>query len=119
TVPATVVTIRNKVTELAAGAVSNFSAQFRATIQNDPTNAGVTWTLTANGTACSPGCGTLSLADPYAVVYTPPASVPAAPNNVPALIATSVYSSARSDTDSFKIFDGTVACGTGGNESVL
>lgn len=119
TVPATVVIIRSKVTELAAGAASNFSAQFRAMIQNDPTNAGVTWTLTANGTVCSPGCGTLSLADPYAVVYTPPASVPAAPSNMPAIIATSVYSPARSDTDAFTIFDGAAACGAGGNESVL
>lgn len=121
TVPATVVTIRNKVTELAAGSLSSsfLYAQFSATIQSDPTNSGVTWTLTVNGTPCSPSCGTLSSATPYAVNYTPPASVPAPPNNMPTLTAASVYSSVRSDTDSFTIFDGTAACGTGGNESLL
>jgi hypothetical protein len=120
-VPATVVTIQNKLTELAAGTVNSsfFFAQFRATIQNDPTNSGVTWTLTANGTACSPACGTLSFANPYSVTYTPPASVPAAPDNMPTITATSVSSSARSDTDTFTIFDGSAACGTGGNESLL
>src|SRR3989440_1805486 len=65
TVPATVVTIRNKVTELAAGTLNSsfFRAQFSATIQNDPTAGGVPWTLTVNGTACSPACGTLSSAN--------------------------------------------------------
>ena len=121
TVPATVVTIQNKVTELAAGTLgpSLFNAQFRATIQNDPTNTGVTWTLTANGKPCSPTCGTLSLANPFSVLFTPPSSVPAAPNNTPTITATSISSPARSDADSFTIFDGSAACGKGGNESVL
>lgn len=118
-VPASAVTIKNKVTELAAGTGQYFSARFSATVQNDPTGSGVTWTLTANGAPCSPACGTLSLANPYGVLYTPPASVPPAPDNMPTLIATSAHSPARSDTDSFTIFDGTAACGTGGNESVL
>lgn len=120
-VPATVVTIQNKVTEFSAGTLGSslFNAQFRATTQNDPTNAGVNWTLTANGMPCSPACGTLSLANPFGVVYSPPASVPAAPNNTPTIIATSVYSPARSDTDAFIIFDGSAACGTGGNEGAL
>jgi hypothetical protein len=121
TVPATVVAIQSKVTELAAGTYNPpfFLALFRAMVQNDPAGAGVTWTLTANGMACSPACGTLSSANPYAVNYVPPASVPAAPNNMPTLTATSISSSARSDTDTFTIFDGTAACGTGGNESLL
>ena len=121
TVPATVVTIRNKVTELAAGTLNSsfFRAQFGATIQNDPTASGVTWTLTVNGTACSPACGTLSSANPYSVDYTPPATVPAAPDNMPTISATSVSSPARSDTDTFTIFDGSTACGTGGNEGLL
>ena len=104
TVPATVVTM-----------------QFSARVENDPTRTGVTWTLTANGTPCSPSCGTLS--SPVGtfnyVTYTPPATVPAPPGNTPTLTATSVYSAARSDTDSFTIFDGSAACGTGGNESAL
>lgn len=120
-VPATVVTIQNKVTEFSAGTLGSslFNAQFRATTQNDPANAGVNWTLTVNGMPCSPACGTLSLANPFGVVYSPPASVPAAPNNTPTIIATSVYSPARSDTDAFTIFDGSAACGTGGDEGVL
>ena len=119
TVPATVVTIQNKVNEFAAGSANFFSAQFIANVQNDPTNVGVTWTLAANGTACSPACGTLSMATGFSVNYTPPSTVPQTPENMPTLTATSAYSSARSDTDSFAIFDGSAACGTGGHESVL
>jgi hypothetical protein len=118
-VPATVVTIKSKVSELASGTGNYFNARFSATVQNDPTDSGVTWTLTANGTPCSPACGTLSLANPVGVLYTPPASVPPAPNNVPIITAASAYSPARSDTDLFTIFDGSSACGTGGNETVL
>lgn len=119
TVQATVVIIQNKVTELAAGTGNYLFARFNATVQNDPTNTGVNWTLTANGKPCSPVCGTLSTPAPYEVNYAPPASVPAAPNNMPTITATSVSSPARSDADSFTIFDGSAACGTGGNEGVL
>ena len=119
TVPATVVAIQNKVTSLAAGTGNYLFARFNATVQNEPTSAGVTWTLTANGTPCSPACGTLSTPSPYEVNYAPPASVPAAPNNMPTITAISVYSPARSDADPFAIFDGSAACGTGGNESLL
>lgn len=73
TVPATVVTIQNKVTELAAGTGNYLFARFNATVQNDPTNTGVNWTLTANGKPCSPACGTLSTPAPYEVNYAPPA----------------------------------------------
>lgn len=119
TVPATVVAIQNKVTKLAAGTGNYLFARFNATVQNDPTSAGVTWTLTANGTPCSPACGTLSTPSLYEVNYAPPASVPAAPNNMPTITATSVYSPARSDADPFTVFDGSAACGAGGNESLL
>jgi len=119
TVPAIAVTIQNKVSELAAGSGALFFAQFSATVQNDPANQGVTWTLTANGAACSPACGTLSMANTLSVTYTPPASVPAAPDNMPTITATSLTNSMRSDLDAFTIFDGATACGTGGNESVL
>lgn len=119
TVPATVVAIQNKVTKLAAGTGNYLFARFNATVQNEPTSAGVTWTLTANGTPCSPACGTLSTPSLYEVNYAPPARVPAAPNNMPTITATSVYSPARSDADPFTIFDGSAACGAGGNESLL
>src|SRR5579859_4525898 len=65
------VSITNKVTTLQAGTAA---ISFSATVQNDSSNSGVTWNLTANGTACSPNCGALSLATSSTVTYTPPAS---------------------------------------------
>ncbi len=62
-----------------AGAVVSLGGtqQFTATVTNDPKNGGVTWTLTVNGAACSPSCGSLSLtttASGTATTYTAPAS---------------------------------------------
>jgi hypothetical protein len=94
------VSIANKVTTLQAGTVA---VVFLAAVQNDSSNSGVSWSLTANGTACSPACGTLSLATSSTVTYTPPASGPSAPNNQPTLTATSVAKTNKSDTDTFII----------------
>ena len=94
------VSITNKITSVQAGTVS---MTFLATVQNDSTNSGVTWSLTANGTGCSPACGTLTLATPASVTYTPPASGPATPNNQPTLTATSVAKANKSDSDAFTI----------------
>ena len=94
------VSITNKVTSIQAGTASVI---FLATVQNDSTNSGVTWSLSANGAACSPACGTLTLATPASVTYTPPASGPATPNNQPTLTATSVAKANRSDSDAFTI----------------
>jgi hypothetical protein len=120
-VPAATVTIQPRVNELAAGTLNSsfFNARFNATVQNDPAGTGVTWTLTANGTPCSPSCGTLSGVNPVGVIYTPPATVPAAPNNTPTITATSVSNPAKSDTDTFTIFDGTSVCAAGGSEGLL
>src|SRR5260370_1390287 len=60
------VSITNKVTTLQAGTVA---ISFSAAVHNDASNSGVTWNLTANGTACSPNCGTLSLATSSSVTY--------------------------------------------------
>jgi hypothetical protein len=119
TVAAITVSIQPSVNELAAGTGQNFSAMFTAAVQNDPTSSGVTWSLKANGVACSPGCGTLSIPIPYEADYTPPPTVPAAPANTPTITATSVTDSTKSATDTFTIFDGATACKMGGNESVL
>ncbi len=94
------VSINNKVTTLQAGTAA---ISFSATVQNDSSNSGVTWNLTANGTACSPNCGTLSLATSSTVTYTPPGSGPSAPNNQPTLTATSVAKTNKSDSDTFTI----------------
>ncbi len=118
-VQAITVSIQNAVTELAAGSGRYYFTNFSASVQNDPANGGVTWTLTANGKACSPACGTISTPTIYYVQYAPPATVPAAPANTPTLTATSISDPSKSDNDTFTIFDGTAACGTGGNESLL
>jgi hypothetical protein len=94
------VSIANKVTTLQAGTVA---ISFSAAVQNDASNSGVTWNLTANGTACSPNCGTLSVATSSTVTYTPPASGPSAPANQPTLTATSVAKTNKSDADTFTI----------------
>lgn len=119
TVAAIAIQIQNKVSELAAGTGNFFNTQFVALVQNDPTGAGVTWTLTANGAQCSPACGTLTVSRPQSVTYAPPASVPATPANMATLTATSVTNPSESVTDAFTIFNGAAACGTGGNESEL
>src|SRR3984893_5689825 len=94
------VSITNKVTSFQADTAA---IVFTAAVQNDSSNSGVTWSLTANGSACSPTFGTLSLATPTTVTYTPPSSGPAAPNNQPTLSATSVAKTNKSDSDTFTI----------------
>ncbi len=94
------VSITDKVTFVQAGTVA---LVFLATVQNDSTKGGVTWTLTANGAPCSPTCGTLSLATPAAVTYTPPSSGPATPDNQPTLSAISLAKTNKSDSDAFTI----------------
>ena len=73
------------------------SQQFTATVTNDPSNKGVSWTLTQSGTPCSPGCGTISpasTASSTATTYTAPSAVPANPNVT--VVATSVANTAVS-----------------------
>lgn len=57
------------------------TASFTATVTNDTGNKGVTWTLTQGGTACSPGCGTITAftASGAPAAFTAPATVPANP----------------------------------------
>ncbi len=118
-VQAITVTIQNAVTEMAAGSGRYYYTNFIASVQNDPAIGGATWALTANGVACSPDCGTISTPTVDYVRYAPPPTVPAAPNNTPTLTATSISDPSKSGSDTFTIFDGTAACGTGGNESLL
>jgi hypothetical protein len=98
--PSISVSITNKVTTIIAGAAA---VTFNASVQNDSTNAGVTWTLTAGGASCSPACGKLSGATAATVTYTPPGSLPAAPNNAPTITATSVKDSTKSDSDALTV----------------
>jgi hypothetical protein len=95
------VTITNKITTIAAGAAAT---TLNATVQNDATNSGVTWTLTVNGSACaSLVCGTLSGATTTSVTYTPPSGLPVPPTSAPTITATSMKDSTKSDSDGFTI----------------
>jgi len=67
---------------------------------NDSTNRGVNWTLTQNGTSCSPGCGTIApsaTASGSATTYTAPPTPPASNLSV-TVTATSVALPAASGT---------------------
>jgi hypothetical protein len=97
------VSIANKFTTIAAGGAAT---TLNATVQNDSSNSGVTWTLTAGGSACSPTCGALSGNTSTSVTYTPPTIVPAAPNNAPTITATSVADATKTDADSFTVTTG-------------
>src|SRR5207245_2733772 len=44
----------------AANVAVTGTQQFTATVANDASNKGVSWTLTQSGAPCSPGCGTIS-----------------------------------------------------------
>ena len=88
---------------------TNATQQFTATNSNDPTNAGVNWTLVQDPTACSPSCGTVSpssTASGGATTYTAPAAVPA--NPTVALNAVSVKDTTKSATATITITAGTV-----------
>jgi hypothetical protein len=98
--PAVAVSITNKISTVPA---SSGMIIFFANVQNDSSGAATTWTLTANGTNCQPACGTLATGGPQNVPYTPPASVPSAPNNSPTLTAISGVDSSKTDTDRFTI----------------
>jgi dienelactone hydrolase len=87
----------------------NASQQFTATVQNDPTNGNVIWTLNQGGTVCSAGCGTLSAASSTSgmpITYTAPAKVPADP--VVSIIATPAADTAAAIGTSITITVGTV-----------
>lgn len=94
------VTITKEVTSVQAGTTA---ISFSATVQNDSSNKGVTWSLTASGSSCSPTCGALSAATSTSVTYTPPAAAGASPNNQPTLTATSVANTSKTATDTFTV----------------
>jgi dienelactone hydrolase len=87
----------------------NLTQQFSASINNDPSNAEVTWTLTQTGTACSPSCGGVSpsiTANGSPTTYTAPAAVPASPTVT--FSATSVADPTKSVSATITVSAGTV-----------
>ena len=86
---------------------ANTTQQFTAAVQNDPTNAGVTWTLAQNGAACTtPACGVLSSGTTNSTTYTAPATVSA--NATVTLNAHSVTDSTKTATANISLTIGTV-----------
>lgn len=89
------------------------TVQFTATVTNDPSNRGITWTLTQGGAACSAACGTIfptSTASGAATTYTAPGAVPS--------LAT-VTVTATSVADSTKSASATVIVGSNPNNAKL
>ncbi len=79
----------------------NGSAQFTATVTNDSSNKGVTWSLT--GASCTgAACGMLSSTTSNATTYTAPLSPPS-PNASVMLTASSVTDSTKSFSLTFSI----------------
>ena len=97
--------------------------QFTATVTNDGSNSGVTWTLTQNGAACSPGCGTMtpaSTASGAPATYNAPATAP--DSAAVSVTVTSAEDTTKSSNAAviLKTATGALACGAEtGNESLL
>jgi hypothetical protein len=116
------VTITNPITTIAPGATP---VTLNATVANDGSTPGVSWTLVTTGTttACSPTCGTITLPTTTSVLYTPPATAAAA--ITASVVATSLSDTTQSATDSFTIQSAVVstACQASpalrGNEAAL
>jgi hypothetical protein len=100
TTPPIMVSIVNKISTIPA---ASSAVVIAALVQNDPSNEGVTWTLTAKGVACSPKCGVLSAETATSVRYAPPSAVAATPDNVPTLTARSKKDATKSASDTFTI----------------
>ena len=87
----------------------NVTQEFTATVQNDPANKGVTWSLLQNGVSCAPTCGTVtppSTASGIAATYTAPSTVPTTP--VATITATSVADASASSSGQITVTVGTV-----------
>ena len=83
--------------------------KFTATVANDPASQGVKWSLSQGGTACSPGCGSVSpatTASGSATTYTAPAGVPS--GGAVTLTATAISDSTKSVAANITISSGTV-----------
>jgi len=100
------VTITNKVKAVQIGSAA---ITFNATVKNDPSGQGVTWSLSDTSGVCAPACGSLSNSTTTSVVYTPPPlSVPANPSNHPSISADSIHDPLSQDLDTFTIISSAV-----------
>jgi dienelactone hydrolase len=86
--------------------------QFSAFVSNDPTNQGLNWTLTQNGSDCTPGCGMMNPSSTTpATNATPGVSAFNGPATLPA--NTSVDVNAASITDPTKFSTATLTLTNG------
>ncbi len=92
--------ITNPLNSIAAGAAA---VTINATVANDGSTPGVTWSVVTTNTStnCQPGCGTLTGATTTSVVYTPPATVPSSPNAT--ILATSNSDTTKYGENTFTI----------------
>jgi len=102
--PTTAVSVAPKFTSVIIGGPA---VSVTATVTNDPANAGVSWTLTAGGSNCSPACGVLTVPPdtPLVASYLPPATLPSGAAANPTITASSVSNPNASDGFSFTIND--------------
>lgn len=106
TIPAIVV---NPVSPVSGIIPINATQQFAATVKNDPTNAGVNWTLTQNGTNCAPTCGTISPASTASgapTTFTSPATLPT--NASVTINASAAADATKTATATITLTNGTV-----------
>lgn len=92
------------VTPVSATVQATTTQAFTASVQNDTAVKGVTWTLTQNGTTCSPACGTLSATSTpsgTSTVYSAPATIPS--NSTVMLTALSVTDPTKSAVASITV----------------
>ncbi|MFL6304813.1 MAG: alpha/beta fold hydrolase [Candidatus Sulfotelmatobacter sp.] len=83
--------------------------QFTATVNYDPTGQGLNWTLTQNGSDCTPGCGMmnpLSTGSPGTSAFNGPATLPA--NTSVELNAVSITDATKFSTSTLTLTNGTV-----------
>jgi dienelactone hydrolase len=87
----------------------NVKQRFTAKVGNDLTHAGVTWTLTQAGSACSPSCGTIDparTASGITATYTAPSQQPA--NHAVLLTAIAIADTTKSNSANLIVSAGTV-----------
>ncbi len=87
----------------------NSTQQFSATVDYDASNQGVAWSLSQNGAACSPTCGTIDPAttkSSAATTYIGPATVPA--KTTVTLNAASIANEAKVASTNLTLTNGTV-----------
>jgi len=118
----TVAPISVSVSPTQAKVALNATQQFTATVTNDGTNSGVTWSLTENGVGCSPGCGTIvpaSTASGAAATYSAPMTAPVTP--LVTVAATSVEDTAKVARPTVMLTtpSGAAACSAGSGSEFL